>query len=359
MLVEEASVQDEIASNSTTVSQEELMTHSVPGENCWVAYYGNVYDLSNYQHPDPIGNSVILCGEDSTEAFANVHDPSYLTMVEHLIVATLSTSPLSTLSPTDVGLGGGGESDWVEDSDTDNVTGFVPTDGLGNLFSVAQNTSSSCQDCVPLEELQAHATPDDCWVSYFGEVYNVTEFAPNHPVAGPEIIYQNCGDDGTVAYSVFHDKSLLSMIQQHFIGSLVIADEESTTSNVSTTATGAVVSDTTPTNDAVSTLRAILPEEVATHDQPSDCWTIYYGNVYDLTFYSHPGEPPEYGQRVIYLSCGRDGTVEYASVHPKELLQTVNQFKVGWVHSGAASVLPKGFIAMSVLITACTVYYSG
>ena len=235
------------------------------------------------------------------------------------------SSPLPTLSP-------------VEDGDGD-VGG--ESGGVGETH----NVSSACVNCVELEELRLHATPADCWVSYFGEVYNVTDFAPNHPVAGPEIIYQNCGDDGTAAYSVFHDKSLLSIIQQHFIGPLVTNDDDNVTI--------ASVSETTSnSNNAVSTLRAILPQEVATHDQPSDCWTIYYGNVYDLTLYSHPGEPPEYGQRVIYLSCGRDGTVEYASVHPKDLLKTVKQFKVGWISSGAVSAFLSGFIEISVIVTA-------
>ena len=61
----------------------------------------------------------------------------------------------------------------------------------------------------------------------------------------------------------------------------------------------------------------------------------YYGNVYDMTHYFHPGAEPLYGQRVIRMDCGQDGTRDYASVHPQDKMKSIKKLKVGWIKSFA------------------------
>lgn len=54
----------------------------------------------------------------------------------------------------------------------------------------------------------------------------------------------------------------------------------------------------------VSEPQFLTAEEVAKHNQKTDCWTIISGSVYDITEYvpRHPG-----GDEII-LACGTDGT---------------------------------------------------
>lgn len=41
-----------------------------------------------------------------------------------------------------------------------------------------------------------HTSADDCWVVLYGNVYDVTEFLPNHP-GGTKIILKLAGKDAT------------------------------------------------------------------------------------------------------------------------------------------------------------------
>jgi L-lactate dehydrogenase (cytochrome) len=37
---------------------------------------------------------------------------------------------------------------------------------------------------VSVEEISKHNTPDDCWIVVDGKVWDITEFAPEHPGGG-------------------------------------------------------------------------------------------------------------------------------------------------------------------------------
>ncbi|CDR98114.1 cytochrome b5-like Heme/Steroid binding domain containing protein, putative [Babesia bigemina] len=53
--------------------------------------------------------------------------------------------------------------------------------------------------------------------------------------------------------------------------------------------------------------------EVARHKSEHDCWSIYKGNVYDITRYLdiHPG-----GRQHLLEYAGKDLTEEFLRVHP-------------------------------------------
>jgi flavocytochrome c len=72
---------------------------------------------------------------------------------------------------------------------------------------------------VPYSELQMHNTPDDCWVAIHGTVYDLTEFAEEHP-AGPESIYELAGKDGTEAFAAVHNERMLEDFIDDQIGIL-------------------------------------------------------------------------------------------------------------------------------------------
>ena len=263
--------------------------------------------MTTYQHPEPVGNSVIFCGTESTQQFAAFHDETYLAMIQNRLVGP-----------------------------------FENSDSNSQDEGVQVETPSTSLPSIGVEQLQAHASPADCWTVYHGKVYDMTAFAPSHPIAGPDVIWEFCGADGTEAYSIYHNIDLLSMVDNFYLGPFTPGDalEGNTDTEASVTA------------------RAISHEEVQQHDRTTDCWTIMYDGVYDLTRYRHPGPTPSYGQRVIYeYSCGQDSTKAYASVHPKDLLKKTNmdQFKIGWVASGALRIVDV-VGTWSIAIVASTIF---
>jgi len=63
-------------------------------------------------------------------------------------------------------------------------------------------------------------------------------------------------------------------------------------------------------------------QEVATHDEATDCWTIVDDIVYNITDYvaKHPGG------EIIATICGRDGTEDFKNQGaPKELADNIRQ----------------------------------
>ncbi|KAK4496760.1 hypothetical protein PRZ48_012743 [Zasmidium cellare] len=74
---------------------------------------------------------------------------------------------------------------------------------------------------ISVEEISKHNTPEDCWIVVDGNVWDLTEFAPEHPGA-PEIIWKHAGRDATTTYSTIHPPSLLpkNLDPSKFIGQL-------------------------------------------------------------------------------------------------------------------------------------------
>jgi L-lactate dehydrogenase (cytochrome) len=40
------------------------------------------------------------------------------------------------------------------------------------------------ENLVSVEEISKHNTPEDCWIVVEGKVWDITEFAPEHPGGG-------------------------------------------------------------------------------------------------------------------------------------------------------------------------------
>ena len=74
---------------------------------------------------------------------------------------------------------------------------------------------------VSLAELKKHDTPDDCWVAIHGTVYDLTEFADEHP-AGAQSIHNLAGKDGTQAFAAVHGKDMLKDFEEDLIGPLIV-----------------------------------------------------------------------------------------------------------------------------------------
>ena len=68
----------------------------------------------------------------------------------------------------------------------------------------------------------------------------------------------------------------------------------------------------TPSASASSGLTKLTLEEVMKHASGTSCWSIVYGNVFDLTKWitKHPG-----GAEKIRAICGKDGTTSFERQH--------------------------------------------
>ena len=68
----------------------------------------------------------------------------------------------------------------------------------------------------------------------------------------------------------------------------------------------------TPSASAGSGLTKLTLEEVMKHASGTSCWSIVYGNVFDLTKWisKHPG-----GAEKIRAICGKDGTTSFERQH--------------------------------------------
>lgn len=62
---------------------------------------------------------------------------------------------------------------------------------------------------ISVEEISKHNSSDDCWLAIDNEIWDLTEFAPQHP-GGAQIILKYAGRDATQPYSEIHSPSVLS-----------------------------------------------------------------------------------------------------------------------------------------------------
>jgi cytochrome b involved in lipid metabolism len=72
---------------------------------------------------------------------------------------------------------------------------------------------------ISQEELQFHHSPDDCWVSIRGVVYNFTDFLDEHP-AGAESILKLGGTEGASAFFEVHNEGMLDDFEDSIMGYL-------------------------------------------------------------------------------------------------------------------------------------------
>jgi len=83
----------------------------------------------------------------------------------------------------------------------------------GVVHSSAQSDIDTCAADVGLPtifpaDLEQHNRAGDCWVALHGKVYDLIEFAPDHP-AGAESVTKLSGLDGTDSFAKVHTESML------------------------------------------------------------------------------------------------------------------------------------------------------
>jgi succinate dehydrogenase/fumarate reductase flavoprotein subunit len=73
---------------------------------------------------------------------------------------------------------------------------------------------------VTRAELAQHSSEEDCWIAIEGMVYDLTDFAEEHP-AGPASIHELGGQDGTVEFLAIHNIGIMEDFDDVLIGPLV------------------------------------------------------------------------------------------------------------------------------------------
>lgn len=61
---------------------------------------------------------------------------------------------------------------------------------------------------VAIDEIKKHSSVEDCWLVVDGNVWDMTDFAPNHP-GGSAIIHRFAGRDASETYNAIHAPSIL------------------------------------------------------------------------------------------------------------------------------------------------------
>jgi len=164
---------------------------------------------------------------------------------------------------------------------------------------VESTTQKELRD-VSMEELQRHNNPEDCWVAIGGMVFDLTEFAEEHP-AGAQSIHELAGKDGTAAFEAVHNAGLLDDFEDDRIGPLASSSPEKPG-------------------------RPVSLQELQTHNTTEDCWVAFHGEVFDMTRFAkrHPG-----GSHLIEDLAGSDGTYRFQTFHEKGKLRIVEEERVG------------------------------
>jgi isopentenyl diphosphate isomerase/L-lactate dehydrogenase-like FMN-dependent dehydrogenase len=125
-----------------------------------------------------------------------------------------------------------------------------------------------------------HKTAQSCWVILYGNVYDVTDFLPNHP-GGSKIILQLSGRDATEDYDPIHPPGTLeeSLKPASKLGRLdassAAASNEPSTNDASDSSLGAL-----PPMESLLNLDEI--EEAATKAISKKAWAYYHSAADDM-----------------------------------------------------------------------------
>ena len=180
---------------------------------------------------------------------------------------------------------------------------IAATESGGGTSATSAVAPGGSDGTLSAATVASHATATDCWSIVNGNVYDLTQWIPQHP-GGAGVIEAMCGTDGTSAYESQHagQGRPQDILDSFLIGPLATP-----------AAAGTMRLDVN-----LASYRTALPakaytrKQVARHHAPSNCWSIVSGKVYNLTPWipRHPG-----GAGVIISTCGRDGTALFTSQH--------------------------------------------
>ncbi|KAL8422768.1 hypothetical protein RB596_003163 [Gaeumannomyces avenae] len=133
-------------------------------------------------------------------------------------------------------------------------------------------------------EVAKHNSPESCWVILYGNVYDVTDFVPEHP-GGSKIILQLAGRDATEDYDPVHPPGTLeeNLKPEAKLGAV---DPESLKRLQQDQAQERQIAVVTPATDPPAALETLFNldeiEEAARKQVSRKCWAYYYSAGDDL-----------------------------------------------------------------------------
>jgi len=136
-------------------------------------------------------------------------------------------------------------------------------------------------ESISVQEISKHNIPEDLWVVVDDNVYDLTEFAPEHP-GGAAIIHRYAGRDASTAYNEVHVPSLIksSLDSSKHVGTLDSSSITDTWAKPPPSATTSFSPDSKPpldtlisTHDFVSVARKTLTPKT---------WAFYSSAATDL-----------------------------------------------------------------------------
>eukprot|EP01092_Planopodium_desertum_P005149 TRINITY_DN21657_c0_g1_i1.p1 TRINITY_DN21657_c0_g1~~TRINITY_DN21657_c0_g1_i1.p1 ORF type:complete len:150 (+),score=11.55 TRINITY_DN21657_c0_g1_i1:32-481(+) len=91
------------------------------------------------------------------------------------------------------------------------------------MASDKPTADSSDVRIISKEELAKHKTREDLWVTIHGRVFNVTNFAEEHP-GGDEVLLEWAGDASDEPSKAFddimHSQQAIDLMKQYYVGNL-------------------------------------------------------------------------------------------------------------------------------------------
>jgi cytochrome b involved in lipid metabolism len=212
---------------------------------------------------------------------------------------------------------------------------------MGSVIAIptanATNGANTPLLTLSIQEVAKHDSRSSCWLIIDNQVYDVTTYLDQHPGnAGTILPY--CGQEATAAFNdkgrpggSTHSNYAATLLQNYLLGTV---DQAVTQSTARPTVT---VSPTKTTNPSVTNSSAITltQQEIAKHNNGSDCWLIINQQVYNVTTYlnQHPGNAS-----AILPYCGQEATAAFDTKGRPG----------GNPHSGTANSLLQQFLIGSV-----------
>ena len=72
---------------------------------------------------------------------------------------------------------------------------------------------------ISMADVSLHSKKGDCWIALHEKVYNLGEFADEHP-PGPDSIWELCGQNATDVFKAVHSENMLEDFDEEFLGHL-------------------------------------------------------------------------------------------------------------------------------------------
>lgn len=181
-------------------------------EDCWSVIYGKVYDLTQYGQSHFKEEDQIVSGPSVVGRYMATTKTILKSVVSNLLEICKWINITANAGAYNTGNNVSAGPDKIRAS---RDSASSPLEETTNPTQPPVDSPS-----IRFEELTMHNSPEDCWVAYYGVVYDMTGYAYIHPGPGESAIHPWCGNNGTNAFQFYHDESLLALVENEKIGNL-------------------------------------------------------------------------------------------------------------------------------------------